>query len=199
MLTVPCWQGPKQNTVLDFWRMVVEKQCRHIIMLTNCQVTALRDVVHCTVHNAMQEQGRVKCFQYWPPNGQMLHFDDISLFTSEEVRPTDLPPRCSAWQVELQPGLLLRKVELSLEEESGEPVVHIVRQVLNCSVPYHTAVLCSCILPTSPTTACRTTRRASSPSCRWRPSSGTLSTPWSTAVPGSAGQVSCGWHTNFTL
>ena len=60
-------QGPKQNTVLDFWRLVVEKQCRHVIMLTNCQ-----------------EQGRVKCFQYWPPTGQMLHFDHISLFTSEE-------------------------------------------------------------------------------------------------------------------
>ena len=45
MLTLPCWQGPKQNTVLDFWRMVVEKQCRHIIMLTNCQVTT---GAHCT-------------------------------------------------------------------------------------------------------------------------------------------------------
>ena len=73
-------QGPKQNTVLDFWALVVEKQCRHIIMLTNCQ-----------------EQGRVKCFQYWPPSGQMLHFDHISLFTSEER--------------EVHPGLLIRKIE----------------------------------------------------------------------------------------
>ena len=79
----------------------------------------------------------MKCFQYWPPHGQMLHFDDISLFTSEEVRPTDLSPHCSAWQVELQPGLLLRKVELSLEEESGEPVVHTVRQLHLTNFPDH--------------------------------------------------------------
>ena len=30
-------QGPKQNTVLDFWRMVLEHRARHIVMLTNNQ------------------------------------------------------------------------------------------------------------------------------------------------------------------
>ena len=30
-------QGPKQNTVLDFWRMALEHRARHIVMLTNNQ------------------------------------------------------------------------------------------------------------------------------------------------------------------
>lgn len=103
-------QGPKQNTVLDFWRMVLEKQCRHIIMLTNCQ-----------------EQGRVKCFQYWPPSGQMLHFDDVSLFTSDET--------------EIHPGLVMRKIEVTLEEDDlagdQEPQVHVVRQLHLTTWPDH--------------------------------------------------------------
>ena len=101
-------QGPKQNTVLDFWRMVLEKRCRHIVMLTNCQ-----------------EQGRVKCFQYWPPSGQMLHFDDISLFTVEET--------------ELHPGLVLRRVEVSLEDEAGPGAGAVVevRQLHLTSWPDH--------------------------------------------------------------
>ena len=99
-------QGPKQNTVLDFWKLVVEKQCRHVIMLTNCQ-----------------EQGRVKCFQYWPPSGQMLHFDDISLFTAEER--------------EIHPGLLVRKIELTQEEDEEGDNVHVVRQLHLTNWPDH--------------------------------------------------------------
>ena len=99
-------QGPKQNTVLDFWKLVVEKQCRHIIMLTNCQ-----------------EQGRVKCFQYWPPSGQMLHFDDLSLFTSEER--------------EVHPGLLIRKIEVSHEDDVEGDNVHVVRQLHLTNWPDH--------------------------------------------------------------
>ena len=41
-------------------------------------------------------------FQYWPPNGQMLHFDDISLFTQEEI--------------EINTGLFLRKIEVRNKE-----------------------------------------------------------------------------------
>ena len=100
-------QGPKQNTVLDFWRMVIEKKCRHIIMLTNCQ-----------------EQGRVKCFQYWPPNGQMLHFDDVSLFTADET--------------EIHPGLMIRKIEVTMEDEDGQATaIHEVRQLHLSSWPDH--------------------------------------------------------------
>ena len=43
-------------------------------------------------------QGRVKCVQYWPPHGQMLHFDDLSLLTLDEE--------------EIHPGLMKRTIEV---------------------------------------------------------------------------------------
>ncbi|KAI6219774.1 Protein-tyrosine phosphatase containing protein [Aphelenchoides fujianensis] len=42
-------QGPLENTVTDFWRMVYEKQCRIIVMVTN-----------------LRERGRDQCAKYWP-------------------------------------------------------------------------------------------------------------------------------------
>ncbi|KAJ4943413.1 hypothetical protein JOQ06_005914 [Pogonophryne albipinna] len=42
-------QGPKEETVSDFWRMVWEQQSSIIVMVTRCE-----------------EGNRVKCAQYWP-------------------------------------------------------------------------------------------------------------------------------------
>lgn len=98
-------QGPKQNTVLDFWRMVVEHRARHVVMLTNTQ-----------------EQGRVKCCQYWPPHGHRLHFDDLELFTAEEE--------------EIHPGLIIRTVEVTMEE-GEETEVYTVKQLHLTSWPDH--------------------------------------------------------------
>ncbi|CAG5863808.1 unnamed protein product [Menidia menidia] len=42
-------QGPKEETVTDFWRMVWEQQSSVIVMVTRCE-----------------EGNRVKCAQYWP-------------------------------------------------------------------------------------------------------------------------------------
>ncbi|KAM9848657.1 receptor-type tyrosine-protein phosphatase C [Aulostomus maculatus] len=42
-------QGPKEETVTDFWRMVWEQQSSIIVMVTRCE-----------------EGNRVKCAQYWP-------------------------------------------------------------------------------------------------------------------------------------
>lgn len=42
-------QGPMENTVLDFWRMIQQENSTLIIMLTT-----------------IIERGRNKCFQYWP-------------------------------------------------------------------------------------------------------------------------------------
>merc|ERR1719228_3286460 len=95
-----------QNTILDFWRMVVEHRAKHVIMLTKTQ-----------------EQGRVKCCQYWPNHGQMLHFDDMSLYTVEEE--------------EVHPGLISRKVEITLEEGEEEKEVHVIRQLHLATFPDH--------------------------------------------------------------
>jgi len=59
-------QGPLPETISDFWRMVWEKSCSTIVMLTNCI-----------------ENGRPKCAQYWPTQGS-LTFKDI-IVTSMEI------------------------------------------------------------------------------------------------------------------
>ncbi|XP_053165227.1 receptor-type tyrosine-protein phosphatase epsilon isoform X7 [Hemicordylus capensis] len=45
-------QGPKQDTVNDFWRMIWEQRSATIVMLTN-----------------VKERKEDKCFQYWPDQG----------------------------------------------------------------------------------------------------------------------------------
>ncbi|KAG7492666.1 hypothetical protein MATL_G00016670 [Megalops atlanticus] len=45
-------QGPKQDTVADFWRMVWEQKSATIVMLTN-----------------LKERKEDKCYQYWPDQG----------------------------------------------------------------------------------------------------------------------------------
>uniref|UniRef100_A0A4W3JE29 Receptor-type tyrosine-protein phosphatase epsilon n=1 Tax=Callorhinchus milii TaxID=7868 RepID=A0A4W3JE29_CALMI len=45
-------QGPKQETVSDFWRMIWEQKSSTIVMLTN-----------------LKEKKEEKCFKYWPDQG----------------------------------------------------------------------------------------------------------------------------------
>ncbi|KHJ96341.1 Protein-tyrosine phosphatase, partial [Oesophagostomum dentatum] len=48
-----CTQGPTENTVEDFWRMIWQEKCKSIVML--CNIT---------------ECGKKKCEQYWPEAGK---------------------------------------------------------------------------------------------------------------------------------
>ncbi|XP_047198836.1 receptor-type tyrosine-protein phosphatase C isoform X2 [Hippoglossus stenolepis] len=65
-------QGPKDETLGDFWRMVWEQQSSIIVMVTRCE-----------------EGNRVKCSQYWPsPDREAEIFEEfIVKLNSEETCP----------------------------------------------------------------------------------------------------------------
>ncbi|XP_067368925.1 receptor-type tyrosine-protein phosphatase C-like isoform X4 [Channa argus] len=65
-------QGPKEDTVSDFWRMIWEQQSSIIVMVTRCE-----------------EGNRVKCAQYWPsPDRETEIYEEfIVKLTSEDHCP----------------------------------------------------------------------------------------------------------------
>jgi protein tyrosine phosphatase len=68
-------QGPVQNTIGDFWRMVWQMKSDVIVMLT-------KEV----------ENGRVKCNRYWPDTASQV-FDNFKVTNSNTDRSTDLIKR----------------------------------------------------------------------------------------------------------
>ncbi|KAK4808826.1 hypothetical protein QYF61_001334 [Mycteria americana] len=61
-------QGPKQEMVYDFWRMVWQEHCSSIVMITK-----------------LVEVGRVKCSKYWPDDSEMYGDIKITLVKSETL------------------------------------------------------------------------------------------------------------------
>ncbi|XP_046579431.1 uncharacterized protein LOC124287019 [Haliotis rubra] len=60
-------QGPYNNqVVVDFWRMIWEKECRTVVMVTG-----------------LVEAGKVKCLRYWPEKGTKKYGDVMVTMVSE--------------------------------------------------------------------------------------------------------------------
>ncbi|KAG8556079.1 hypothetical protein GDO81_017916 [Engystomops pustulosus] len=61
-------QGPKEETMNDFWRMIWEQKSTIIVMVTRCE-----------------EGNRNKCAQYWPQcEGELEDYGDVTVKITEE-------------------------------------------------------------------------------------------------------------------
>ncbi|KZC07125.1 Receptor-type tyrosine-protein phosphatase T [Dufourea novaeangliae] len=61
-------QGPKPNTVNDFWRMIWQEETLIICMLAN-----------------VVETGKTKCEQYWPDIGKKKKYGDLLVFNAKHT------------------------------------------------------------------------------------------------------------------
>uniref|UniRef100_A0A8C5LJ09 protein-tyrosine-phosphatase n=1 Tax=Leptobrachium leishanense TaxID=445787 RepID=A0A8C5LJ09_9ANUR len=61
-------QGPKQDMIYDFWRMVWQEHCSSIVMITK-----------------LVEVGRVKCSKYWPDTTETYGDIRITLLSTETL------------------------------------------------------------------------------------------------------------------
>ncbi|XP_063989399.1 tyrosine-protein phosphatase 69D [Diachasmimorpha longicaudata] len=57
-----CAQGPMENTVCDYWRMIWEQHLELVLMLTN-----------------LEEYSKTKCAKYWPDKEETKNFEDITV------------------------------------------------------------------------------------------------------------------------
>uniref|UniRef100_A0AAR2K503 protein-tyrosine-phosphatase n=1 Tax=Pygocentrus nattereri TaxID=42514 RepID=A0AAR2K503_PYGNA len=61
-------QGPKQDMIYDFWRMVWQENCYSIVMITK-----------------LVEVGRMKCCKYWPDDSELYGDIKITLLKTETL------------------------------------------------------------------------------------------------------------------
>ncbi|XP_014226420.1 tyrosine-protein phosphatase 69D [Trichogramma pretiosum] len=57
-----CAQGPMENTVCDYWRMIWEQHLELVLMLTN-----------------LEEYSKTKCAKYWPDKAETKNFGEITV------------------------------------------------------------------------------------------------------------------------
>ncbi|KAJ1525691.1 hypothetical protein ONE63_008902 [Megalurothrips usitatus] len=67
-----CAQGPMEDTVSDFWRMIWEQHLELVLMLTN-----------------LEEYSKTKCAKYWPDSSESKSFGDITVTHTNEKKCSD--------------------------------------------------------------------------------------------------------------
>lgn len=61
-------QGPKPETCIDFWRMILLHKVESIVMLTS-----------------LVEGDKIKCHEYYPKLNGVIRFDCISISCTQEL------------------------------------------------------------------------------------------------------------------
>lgn len=61
-------QGPKPDTCIDFWRMILLHKVESIVMLTS-----------------LVEGDKIKCHEYYPKLNGVIRFDCISISCTQEL------------------------------------------------------------------------------------------------------------------
>ncbi|XP_069845880.1 receptor-type tyrosine-protein phosphatase T isoform X8 [Dipodomys merriami] len=81
-------QGPMQETVKDFWRMVWQENSASIVMVTNLVEVGRHPAEH-TVGNATLSRaaspGMVKCVRYWPDDTEVYGDIKVTLIETEPL------------------------------------------------------------------------------------------------------------------
>ncbi|XP_073930894.1 receptor-type tyrosine-protein phosphatase T isoform X11 [Castor canadensis] len=81
-------QGPMQETVKDFWRMIWQENSASIVMVTNLVEVGRHPAEH-TVGNATlgraASPGMVKCVRYWPDDTEVYGDIKVTLIETEPL------------------------------------------------------------------------------------------------------------------
>ncbi|XP_052582025.1 receptor-type tyrosine-protein phosphatase T isoform X3 [Peromyscus californicus insignis] len=81
-------QGPMQETVKDFWRMIWQENSASIVMVTNLVEVGRHPAEH-TVGNATlgraSSPGMVKCVRYWPDDTEVYGDIKVTLIETEPL------------------------------------------------------------------------------------------------------------------
>uniref|UniRef100_A0A8C0X5V4 Receptor-type tyrosine-protein phosphatase alpha n=1 Tax=Castor canadensis TaxID=51338 RepID=A0A8C0X5V4_CASCN len=124
-------QGPKEETVNDFWRMIWEQNTATIVMVTN-----------------LKERKECKCAQYWPDQGCWT-YGNIRVSVEDVTVLVDYTVRKFCIQQVLKPQRLITQFHFTSWPDFGVPFTPIgmlkfLKKVKACNPQYAGAIVVHC-------------------------------------------------------